>query len=101
MEPNRRFLHWLLEGTRGGPTRVRLLHLLFKKPMNLRQLALAAGLDYSTVEHHVRLLERHSILASDGPGYGRVYSIDDWQVRGYLDEPFKGEIDEKPKTKKN
>ena len=28
MEPVKRFLFWLLDGTRGGPTRVRLLAIL-------------------------------------------------------------------------
>jgi hypothetical protein len=42
MDPMKRLLYWLLEGTRGGPTRIQLLSLLSKRPMNLRQLALAA-----------------------------------------------------------
>ncbi len=75
MDPMKRLLFWLLEGTKGGPTRIRLLSLLERKPMNLRQLSLAAGLDYKTVAHHVQLLQDNSVLECQGSGYGKVYFI--------------------------
>ncbi|MFA5930042.1 MAG: ArsR family transcriptional regulator [Candidatus Micrarchaeia archaeon] len=77
MDPMKRLLYWLLEGTKGGPTRVLLLSLLSKKPMNMRQLALSAKLDYKTVEHHVELLLKNSVLEHSGNGYGQVYFISD------------------------
>jgi DNA-binding transcriptional ArsR family regulator len=77
MESTKRLLFWLLEGTRGGPTRIQLLSLLAKKPMNMRQLALAANLDYKTVEHHVRLLEKNLIVEPTGSGYGKMYFVSD------------------------
>ena len=77
MDPMKRLLYWLLEGTKGGPTRVLLLSLLSKKPMNMRQLALCAGLDYKTVEHHVDLLVKNSVLECSGNGYGQVYFVTD------------------------
>lgn len=77
MEPMKRLLFWLLEGTKGGPTRLGLLSILSKKPMNMRQLSLAAGLDYKTVEHHVELLSKNSVLEGTGNGYGQVYFISD------------------------
>jgi len=77
MEPTKRLLFWLLEGTKGGPTRIQLLSLLAKKPMNMRQLALAADLDYKTVEHHVRLLEKNLIIETMGSGYGKMYFVSD------------------------
>ena len=73
----KRLLYWLLEGTKGGPTRVLLLSILSMKPMNMRQLALAAKLDYKTVEHHVELLMKNSVLEHSGNGYGQVYFISD------------------------
>lgn len=75
MDSMKRLLYWLLQGTRGGPTRINLLSILEKKPMNLRQLSLASGLDYKTVEHHVRLLCENSILEVSGDGYGKIYFI--------------------------
>jgi hypothetical protein len=77
MDPMKRLLYWLLEGTRGGPTRIQLLSILAKRPMNLRQLSLAAGFDYKTVEHHVQLLMKNSVLECSGNGYGQVYFISD------------------------
>jgi DNA-binding transcriptional ArsR family regulator len=77
MEPTKRLLFWLLEGTKGGPTRIQLLSILAKKPMNMRQLALSANLDYKTVEHHVRLLEKNLIIERVGDGYGSVYFLSD------------------------
>jgi DNA-binding transcriptional ArsR family regulator len=77
MDPMKRLLFWLLEGTKGGPTRIQLLSLLAKKPMNLRQLSLAAGFDYKTVEHHVSLLMKNSVLECAGTGYGKLYFVSD------------------------
>ena len=73
----KRLLYWLLEGTKGGPTRVQLLSILSKKPMNMRQLALSAKLDYKTVEHHVQLLLKNSILECSSNSYGKIYFISD------------------------
>ncbi|MBU0586417.1 winged helix-turn-helix domain-containing protein [Candidatus Micrarchaeota archaeon] len=75
MESMKRLLFWLLEGSKGGPTRIALLRLLFKKPMNMRRLSLAAKLDYKTTEHHVELMRKNSILECAGNGYGKVYFI--------------------------
>lgn len=101
MEPVKRFLFWLLDGTRGAPTRMRLLALLNKKPLNLHQLAIASALDYSTVEHHIRLMEKHGIVDCMGTGYGRLYVISEIPyVQEYLSAKMKGDNNEnkcKPK----
>ena len=75
MEPMERLLFWLLEGTRGGHTRARLLSLLMKKPRNMRQLALASKLDYKTVQYHVEMLEKNSLLEKSGGKYGGIYFV--------------------------
>ena len=93
MDSTKRYLFWLLEGTRGGPTRIRILSILAKRPMNLRQLALAAHLDYSTIEHHIHLLEKHAIVESVGEGYGHLYALaeEESAVRDYVREKIRGE----------
>ena len=92
MDSTKRFLFWLLDGTRGGPTRIRLLAILHKRPLNLRQLALTAKLDYSTVEHHIRLLEKHAIVEAVGAGYGRLYALSEMpDTRDYVMEKIRGE----------
>ncbi len=101
MDSTKRFLFWLLDGTRGGPTRVRILSILDKRPLNLHQLALAAKLDYSTIEHHIRLLQKHSIVESIGSGYGCLYALSDLPpVHDYVIERIRGEDYEKPKKEK-
>jgi len=77
MDPMKRLMFWLLEGTKGGPTRITLLSILAKKPMNMRQLALSAKLDYKTVEHHLGLMEKNGLVEGGSEGYGRVYFISD------------------------
>ncbi|MCI4336604.1 MAG: winged helix-turn-helix domain-containing protein [Thermoplasmata archaeon] len=64
MNPGFRSLMWyLLVGTRGGPNRIRILEQLRGRPANAHQLASALALDYRTVRHHVRLLERNGAIA--------------------------------------
>ena len=77
MDAFKRLTFWLLEGTKGGPTRIRLLSFLEKKPMNLNQLSKSAGLDYKSVEHHIGLLEKNGLIEPIGEGYGKAYAISD------------------------
>lgn len=101
MEPTKRLLFWLLEGTKGGPTRIQLLSLLAKKPMNMRQLALAADLDYKTVEHHVRLLEKNLIIEPMGSGYGKMYIVSDLLLgEKEFAGKIRGDVYERKKSKK-
>ena len=67
-------MFYLLEGTRGGETRTRILDALFKRPMNKNQLAKTVKLDYKTVEHHLKLLVENDFLSIIKKGsYGAVY----------------------------
>ena len=75
MDTFKRLTFWLLEGTKGGPTRIRLLLLLKARPMNMHQLSKSANMDYKTVEHHISLLEKNGLVECIGDGYGRVYFI--------------------------
>ncbi len=77
MSPGFRSLMWyLLFGTRGGPNRRRLLEALDRSPANAHQLAAALGLDYRTVRHHLRLLERHGAISRPvGNAYAAPYEI--------------------------
>lgn len=81
MDAQQRLMYWLLEGTKGGPTRVRLLALLAKKPANAHRLAISSGLDYRTVEHHLKLLTQNMLVQSIGNGYGKAYCVHDDVLR--------------------
>ncbi|MBO3802668.1 MAG: winged helix-turn-helix transcriptional regulator [Candidatus Brockarchaeota archaeon] len=73
MEVPRRLLWWLLVGTRGGPTRARIIHSLEKNPQNANQLAQALKLDYKTVRHHLQVLVENRFLVTAGEGYAKMY----------------------------
>jgi DNA-binding IclR family transcriptional regulator len=77
MSPGFRSLMWyLLFGTRGGPNRRRLLEALERSPANAHQLAETLGLDYRTVRHHLKLLERSGAVARPvGDAYATPYEI--------------------------
>ncbi len=67
---------YLLFGTRGGPNRRRLLEALARSPANAHQLAARLGLDYRTVRHHLRLLERHgAVVRPVGEAYATPYEL--------------------------
>ncbi len=71
-----RLLWHLLVGTRGGLTRGRIIQLLADRPYNANALAEALGMDYKTIRHHLRVLERDSIVApSKEQGYGVIYFL--------------------------
>jgi DNA-binding transcriptional ArsR family regulator len=71
----RQVLWHLLAATRGGPTRLHLLALLRARPRNTNQLAVDTGLDYKTIEHHLRVLRENRIVAPDKDGYGALYRL--------------------------
>lgn len=85
LNPGFRSLMWyLLAGTRGGPNRLRILDQLRERPANAHQLAVALGLDYRTVRHHVGLLERNgAIVRPVRDAYAAPY-----ELAPYLAEHF-------------
>jgi len=100
MDSKTRLLYWLLNASRGGPTRLRILKVLSKKPMNLRQLSLSLELDYKTVQGHVELLMENGILETPKKKYGSVYFLSpEWEGNEYLSEIMKGDGNGKNKTK--
>ena len=66
-------LWYVLSGTRGGPNRIRILGALEDRPQNANQLSDRLELDYSTVRHHLEVLEKHNVVERTGETYGVVY----------------------------
>ncbi len=75
MNPIKKILWWLLAGTVGGLNRGRIIEMLANKPMNANELSKKLGLDYKTVRHHLKILEKNSLITSIGEGYAKVYFI--------------------------
>jgi DNA-binding transcriptional ArsR family regulator len=68
-------LGWLIAGTRGGPTRAKIIGILKETPQNANQLAHALGMDYRTIRHHLEVLEKNKMITSAGEGYGTTYFL--------------------------
>lgn len=72
----KRVLWYVLGGTRGGPLRIRILARLQDRPYNTNQLATDLGVDYKTVQHHVRVLVKNRLIDTQGTGqYGAVFFL--------------------------
>jgi DNA-binding transcriptional ArsR family regulator len=74
----KRLLWWLLAGSKGGINRAKIIKLLHKRPYNANQLAEKLKLDYKTVRHHLKVLEKNNVITSSGPGekkYGAMYFL--------------------------
>lgn len=75
MDSVQQLIWWLFQSSAGGPTRVRLVRALRDEPQNAQQLAIALDLDYTTVRHHLRVLQRNRLLEARGERYGQVYFL--------------------------
>lgn len=71
----RRLLGMIFAGSRGGPMRIRIISLIRARPMNTNQIATALGIDYKAAQHHLRVLERNTMVVRSGGEYGATYSI--------------------------
>ncbi len=80
VDANRYFkilVRWLIEGSRGGSTRARILILLKEKPLNPNQIAKELNLNYRTVMHHLDVLEKNGLISKFRKGYGTPYILSD------------------------
>lgn len=69
----KRTLWWIVAGTRGGPTRAKILAELLAQPKNANQLSQSLNLDYKTIRHHLEILLDNKLLIAVGSGYGVVF----------------------------
>ena len=71
----RRTLKLFLAGTRGGPVRLKILLLLEKGPHNINKISEKLALDYKTVQHHIRVLEKMNFIMSARKKYADEYKL--------------------------
>ena len=71
----RKLLCHLIEGSRGGKTRAKILKLLSEKSYNANQLAEALNMDYKTIRHHLNVLIKNRIITKNIDGYIDLYNI--------------------------
>jgi DNA-binding transcriptional ArsR family regulator len=75
MDSFERLLWWLFAGSAGAATRATVLFAVREQPRNAQQLAELLQLDYTTVRHHLKVLEQNKILITEGENYGKLYFV--------------------------
>ncbi|GAB3681262.1 winged helix-turn-helix domain-containing protein [Salinarchaeum chitinilyticum] len=68
-------LWYVLASSRGGPTRTQLVRAIDERPRNANQLAEALEYDYTTIRHHLDVLQENNVVRRAGDGYGDVYLL--------------------------
>ena len=68
-----RVLWYVFATSRGGPTRIRIVDLLLKRPYNMHQIAKKLNLDYKTVQHHIKTLQENRVISVEDKKYGTIY----------------------------
>ncbi len=71
----KQLLWFLFAGSRGGLNRIRIVLVLKKRPYNTHQLANEIGIDYKSIQHHLKVLERNNLITSSGQKYAAQYFI--------------------------
>lgn len=67
-------LWYVFLGSRGGETRMKIVSLLRRHPMNAHQLKKDLDVDYSTIRHNLRVMEKNRIVMVQ-KGYGAMYEL--------------------------
>jgi len=90
-----RLLWWLFAGSVGAKTRSLVLFAIKQQPRNAQQLSEALNLDYTTVRHHLKVLQQNHIVVTEGETYGKLYFVSDsmeahWKALEAILEKAKG-----------
>ncbi len=71
--PQTKMMFWFLfASSRGAATRIRLVTLLRNKPCNTNQISKEISVDYKSVKHHLKVLERDNLVIKIGDIYGAI-----------------------------
>ena len=96
VRPLKYLLGWLIAGTRGGVTRAKIIETLQENPQNANQLANLLGMDYRTIRHHLKILQKNRIITSVGDRYGATYFLSQAMEDNYgVFEEIKSKIGKK------
>ena len=75
MDAFERLLWWLFAGSTGALTRFQVLSAVREQPRNAQQLSQALNLDYTTIRHHLGVLEKNRLVLTEGEKYGKLYFL--------------------------
>jgi DNA-binding transcriptional ArsR family regulator len=65
----------MIEGSRGGNTRAKILKCLFGKSYNAHQLTEILDMDYKTIRHHLDVLSENEMIIQEKYGHITLYAI--------------------------
>ncbi len=100
--PLKYLLGWLIAGTRGGTTRAKIIKIIKETPQNANQLANLLEMDYRTIRHHLKVLQKNKIITSAGDRYGTTYFLSPGMEENYaLFEEIVDKIWKKQKKEEN
>ncbi len=71
----KRVLMLSIAGTRGGTVRLKILVILETKSRNINELSGMLELDYKSVQHHIRVLEKSGLVVHSGKKYANAYTF--------------------------
>ncbi len=71
----KRMLWFVFSASRGGLNRLKIISKLKENPLNTNQLAKELGLDYKSIQHHIRVLEKNNMITKVGEKYGITFFI--------------------------
>jgi len=93
-------------GMSGRYTRMRIICAITEEPMNALELSKKLELDYKTIQHNIKVLEKNNLIDREGEGYGDMFFPSDLissnlptlykvirKVEDKLDKPEKKYID--------
>ncbi|MBF4475662.1 MAG: winged helix-turn-helix domain-containing protein [Methanobacterium formicicum] len=78
-----KLLWWIIAGKRGGKNRARILKLISERPYNAHQISEELCLDYKTVRHHIKILEKNNLIQPTGDTYGKLYFLSSKMEENY------------------
>ncbi len=60
-------------GMGGRYTRLRIICSITEEPMNTLELSKKLDLDYKTIQHNIKILEKNNLIVREGKGYGDMF----------------------------
>jgi len=71
----RKHFRQIFTGMGGRFTRLKIISLISKKPINAYKIAHELQYDYTTIQYNIKVLEEHNLIKKDEERYGEPYHV--------------------------